>query len=835
MHKSSWPSPPVSTSPFISSQRGQQPSAAVPPPLATGANRIHHAWIRDNEDGRAIEALLEARLADAAASDDPSLIAKTRNAAQALLNAFDDLNMPSDVSHRLMTSDSLWTALLQAQGPGAPDREGAMERRQLFAHLVVALLTQGEQAMALQLLNHCPHDADRRVVLKHLLQWPDPSGCPLALVNKPVVISAIDTLLGQTLDWKNHRGRYPYRRLKDRVDALRVLWHPPQDTRTVRHQLVEHGWRITMDNTSGERRLRPLSRSSTLNPRALDLLVSYCQLQARHALRGPAAFGVLWDALRQWGVDLGDGSTLEPGNGGVKAVQAQLDALDSTAREALADFVRRACAALFATGHEPGLLGLIRLSLLLEDNHLSTHAEFCQGAAAAVKRHGLAGLWILSQSPTPKNTLDIVLSLKEWLPGIESPRAALRCIQDVMAFLARLHGHRTRSGEAWQDTWPVARSHLLPGMLNAFTRLIERGAQTDDPDWVRLAQWVWVTGATLNLLSPGLFDKPAVESLGVLQANGQRLDSTALELAPCLNLLDRLDGLFHHTLMQLCSPAVLELPEPMLRDKEVQIKSLFLECPTDIRHAVLRLPLAAIWPFLPPSLTIKGFLEDLQALPDQAIDLLLQLKERDDIPPNKWEWAMIHWLHEPAFVRVTNARPADVTMAQWVIGTLNLLRDRLLVKRQPAGLPHLLGCFRRVTQAATAPQRQAYWINWADFTIRFIQANQGERNACFLIGTYLPLGPSPLAASEQIRAIAQALGQPAAMTYLLMAWLRQNFEQATLPAADDKAASERAWLFLGVVHIASSYVKQLSIHEKRQFKVELDSMAQMGKQAIMRL
>lgn len=87
---------------------------------------------------------------------------------------------------------------------------------------------------------------------------------------------------------------------------------------------------------------------------------------------------------------------------------------------------------------------------------------------------------------------------------------------------------------------------------------------------------------------------------------------------------------------------------------------------------------------------------------------------------------MIHWLHEPAFVRVTNARPADVTMAQWVIGTLNLLRDRLLVKRQPAGLPHLLGCFRRVTQAATAPQRQAYWINWADFTRHFVLANPGN-------------------------------------------------------------------------------------------------------------
>lgn len=622
MHKSSWPSPPVSTSPFISSQRGQQPSAAVPPPLATGANRIHHAWIRDNEDGRAIEALLEARLADAAASDDPSLIAKTRNAAQALLNAFDDLNMPSDVGHRLMTSDSLWTALLQAQGPGAPDREGAMERRQLFAHLVVALLTQGEQAMALQLLNHCPHDADRRVVLKHLLQWPDPSGCPLALVNKPVVISAIDTLLGQTLDWKNHRGRYPYRRLKDRVDALRVLWHPPQDTRTVRHQLVEHGWRITMDNTSGERRLRPLSRSSTLNPRALDLLVSYCQLQARHALRGPAAFGVLWDALRQWGVDLGDGSTLEPGNGGAKSVQAQLDALDSTARKALADFVRRACAALFATGHEPGLLGLIRLSLLLEDNHLSTHAEFCQGAAAAVKRHGLAGLWILSQSPTPKNTLDIVLSLKEWLPGIESPRAALRFIQDVMAFLARLQANWT--GEAWQTAWPSARAHLLLGMLGTFTPLVERQASADDPHGVRLAQWVWVTGATLNLLSPGLFDRPAQERLGALQANGQRLDNK--EFAVCLNHLICLDGLFHGTLGQLCDPTLLNQGDRDPEKASDQIKRLFLQCPTDIRHAVLRLPLAAIWPFLPPSLPIKGFLEKLQALPDQAIDLLLQLK-----------------------------------------------------------------------------------------------------------------------------------------------------------------------------------------------------------------
>ncbi len=835
---------------------------SLPPPRRThfaidghGRLRVCGPWPHDDDDGRQSEAILEARLDAIAASGAPSLTQRARDTTDALLSVLRLLNVPSDKGLQLVNNEALWKAFLDAHpapvfeydttegfAAQAPRFKGPINRK-VCAALMAALLELGLPRIARQLLDGCPKDADQRVVLKRLLNMPQPPGGPLVRLNQPDLITDFDERLRRMLAWTNRQGERPYRRLRDPIDAVRMQWHPPQDRNDIKHLLAARGWRIAVDTVTGAKSLRATKRHATLTPFVIDLLVAYFKLTPPTPASGAAAFGVLWDALRQWGVDLGDGSVLlgddsvlEPGKAaGAKTVQAQIDALGPTGREALADLVRRSCAALFATGHEAGLRGLIGLSLLLKDPTLSTHADFRQGAAAAVKRHGLAGLWFLSQSPTPKNTLGLVLSLKEWLPDIESPRAALRFIQDVMAFLARLHGHRTRSGEAWQDTWPVARSHLLLGMLNAFTRLIERGAQADDPDRVRLAQWVWVTGATLNLLSPGLFDKPAVESLGVLQANGQRLDSTALELAPCLNLLDRLDGLFHHTLMQLCSPAVLELPEPMLRDKEVQIKSLFLECPTDIRHAVLRLPLAAIWPFLPPSLTIKGFLEELQALPDQAIDLLLQLKERDDIPPNKWEWAMIHWLHEPAFVIVTNARPADVTMAQWVIGTLNLLRDRLLVKRQPAGLPHLLGCFRRVTQAATAPQRQAYWINWADFTIRFIQANQGERNACFLIGTYLPLGPSPLAASEQIRAIAQALGQPAAMTYLLMAWLRQNFEQATLPAADDKAASERAWLFLGVVHIASSYVKQLSNHEKRQFKVELDSMAQMGKQAIMRL
>jgi hypothetical protein len=825
---------------------------SLPPPRRThfaidghGRLRVCGPWPHDDDDGRQSEAILEARLDAIAASGAPSLTQRARDTTDALLSVLRLLNVPSDKGLQLVNNEALWKAFLDAHPAPvfeydttegfpaqAPRFKGPINRK-VCAALMAALLELGLPRTARQLLDGCPKDADQRVVLKRLLNMPQPPGGPLVRLNQPDLITDFDERLRRMLAWTNRQGERPYRRLRDPIDALRMQWHPPQDRNDIKHLLAARGWRISIDAVTGAERLSAAKPHATLTPFVIDLLVAYFKLTPPTPASGAAAFGVLWDALRQWGVDLGDGSVLEPGKAAdVKTVQAQIDALGPTGREALADLVRRSCAALFATGHEAGLRGLIGLSLLLKDPTLSTHADFRQGAAAAVKGHGLAGLWILSQSPTPKNTLDIVLSLKEWLPGIESPRAALRCIQDVMAFLARLHGHRTRSGEAWQDTWPVARSHLLLGMLNAFTRLIERGAQADDPDWVRLAQWVWVTGATLNLLSPGLFDKPAVERLGVLQANDQRLNSTALKLAPCLNLLDRLDGLFHHTLVQLCSPAVLELPEPMLRDEEVQIKSLFIECPTDIRHAVLRLPLAAIWPFLPPSLTIKDFLMDLQASPDQALELLLQLKERDDLVPNLWEFAMIERLHEPAFVRVTDARPADVTMAQWVIGTLNLLRDRLTVTRQPAGLPHLLGCFQRVTLAATEQQREAYWHNWIDFTFHFLQANSNDPNACLLMGTYLPLGPSPLASVAQIVALALALDKPL-IAYLLIGWLRQEkFDQAIKQVPENEASREQLWLFLGVAQVAQRYVEQLPRDEKKWFRAELKSMKQQCEQAL---
>ncbi|HTH10185.1 MAG TPA: hypothetical protein VMA55_11505, partial [Acidovorax sp.] len=658
---------------------------------------------------------------------------------------------PSDRGLQLVKNEALWKAFLDAHpapvfeydstegfAAQAPRFKGLINRK-VCAALMAALLELGLSRTAWRLLDACPKDADQRVVLKRLLNMPQPPGGPLVLLNQPDLITDFDERLRRMLAWTNRQGERPYRRLRDPIDALRMRWHPPQNRDAVKRQLAARGWRISVDTVTGAKRLRATKRHATLTPFVIDLLVAYFKLTPPTPASGAAAFGVLWDALRQWGVDLDDGSVLEPGKAaGAKTVQAQIDALGPTGREALADLVRRSCAALFATGHEAGLRGLIGLSLLLKDPELSTHPDFRQGAAAAVKGHGLAGLWILSQSPTPQNTLALVLSLKEWLPGIESPRAALRCIQDVMAFLARLHGHRTWSGEAWQDTWPVARSHLLLGLLNAFTRLIERGAQADDPDWVRLTQWVWVTGATLNLLSPGLFDRPALERLSALEANDQQLNDK--EFGLCLNHLKGLDGLFHGTLAQLCDPTLLKLGDGGPEKASGQIKRLFLQCPASIRHAVLHLPLAKVWPLMPTGIDTLGFLKDLQAPPDQALDLLLQLDALDGIDLIGWHKAMIDRLHEPAFVRVTNARPADVTMAQWVIGTLNLLRDRLTEPqtRQPAGLPHLLGCFQRVTLAATEQQREAYWHNWIDFTFHFLQANSNDPNACLLMGTYLP-------------------------------------------------------------------------------------------------
>lgn len=102
------------------------------------------------------------------------------------------------------------------------------------------------------------------------------------------------------------------------------------------------------------------------------------------------------------------------------------------------------------------------------------------------------------------------------------------------------------------------------------------------------------------------------------------------------------------------------------------------------------------------------------------------------------------------------------------------------------------------------------------------------------MGTYLPLGPAPLVSVDQINELAQALNKPQ-MAYLLMAWLRQNFEQATRPAAEDTVVRERTWLFLGVARIASRYVKALTRDEKRWFQTELDAMTRDVEQTITRL
>lgn len=798
------------------------------PALAPNGHR------KDRDKRQAIEQRLNARLARLASSGLPLRMRHAHQAATALMDLFVLFGWPSALCLALVQDDALWDAfLLPAQAPhfqrdGAADmaqRQGLSLRPpvsgRVLASVVAALLALGEHTRAQEVLDACPTTKNQRVVLKWLLRHPC---APLLRLKSTDAAAAFEQVLRDMLKEK-HAGFYG--RYGPAIKAMLAHWHPPANPSAAegtRDRLLQRGVAIVFDQYGHGL----LVAKGDLAPPALDGLVDYVQQALLHPDWSPSVPGVVCDALAHLGVVVNiHGTFLLDREHGPAGIRKSIGSLEPNQYGEVARFVRQCTTVLMASDQHPALTrALVHLCTCLDDPERLNDAAFQQAARRAMLRYGFIRPWLLSHHPSPEHMpLHTADSLLDGAHGIESACAAMQFIADLTRYLARRRPQAASPDSARSHAeWPQVRHRLLTRTVAALTQLLHRCTDPLDPDWTALARWVWVTQATLGLLSP---DEDSVPP-----------QSDSAVHAPCLALFASHSVALRHTLALLCPPEWLQ-PALALHDPSVTVQELFARCPPATRLAVLRLPLPGLWLSMPLLFDLDQFFSDNPGLPlelqaDQLVHLLPHLEHR-----------MVFEEVADTLLRLLAAANANALIDQlrrrpqgprWAYYLLSAFRERLEESPsmlRPRGLPALLAWYGQVALLSLAQDNRDPWANWLNFLSECANRENSHEPQeplsvadWLVLGHYLPLCSDRGFAGIQLEQLSGDRLSAQAHAYLLLGWLRQRFaEVASPPPPEEPAPVVPSWLFVTVAKAAKVAIRDWSKAEKADFKNELAAMA----------
>lgn len=396
------------------------PLPLIPPPhrpghlvheASTGAVRVQFPATETNSDTQAIEHRLNKRLRASARSGDAEAHRRACQAADELVEILCLMKLSTEQCLSLVKSKALWASFLQpSQAPvfvvkaaSEPEATQAAElrlaepvNRRVVAALITAMIQGAMDGSAASLLQACPRERDRRVVLKHLLTQP---GGVLKRLRAPKAIAVFELALQGLMTSTNSRGRLRYAALQPQVDKLLTRWHrqaaPPSASPI--EALLSFGGREDLGSARGGElidavlaHLQAITTVQAARPFIQMLTTGLVTLQTitdqrAHAEQGLGAaalarqrllpamvkhFGALvsgqgeahnadWAALAQWVWATGAVLSLVPGNG------ASVEPGDrSTPHAALLSFLHQTTALLPAT-----------LSLLCEPTLLSARQQ----------------------------------------------------------------------------------------------------------------------------------------------------------------------------------------------------------------------------------------------------------------------------------------------------------------------------------------------------------------------------------------------------------------------------------------------------------------------------
>jgi hypothetical protein len=665
-------------------------------------------------------------------------------AATTLIDLFSQFGVQPALGLTLIQDEALWGQLCAAKSNAGRG-----------AALIAALLRLGETGVAFQWLSACPLAAERRRVVRRLLK--DESQ-PLQKLKASDVRELVEAVFDDMLK----KGRDTDEALRPAIDALRRQWRSERQEApslgAIEAALASQGVLIRRD-ADGQARLI-LEAGTPAGPQLTDLLLAHIAQALGHDDTRARARDVLFEALREFGLDCGNGrSVCLASQSQIERFLNQYRALAPIQAVALVVLIRRACTLLFATGDAAAVESLIRASLWLRDPLIRTEPLYQAAALQAMVDHGWAGLWLKTQAYNPwtVSTTHFPMLLDR-LGQVASPGAALRFVMDALAFLADLKTSSAMSNDGpHAATWEKWRDDLLDGLVHAVEGLIKRSAHWPSVAGETLAQWAWVTGAVMELVRTG--------------DDGHQPDAVDLLIfGPCLAHFHVLGEPFALTLKLLgCQISLAQTSHLSLE----RMRDLFKRCPIEIQSVVLHWPVGRLWAgVLWHAIEAREVLHKRQLSPAVQLLVLQDLLDDRKLLPDGLADVLSGLLAQAGFDRLVAVLQTRPEMTPQARQTLSALCDQASdAANWRPGLPALLRWLQATASQASADDTRALFDLLAKGILRLRATRNASDKDLLDIGAQLQLNTTPAMAAFQLDVLIDRIANPQIAAQVLRGWI----------------------------------------------------------------
>jgi len=699
----------------------------------------------------------------------------------------------------LIADEALWNTLCHAKPGGSRAR----------AAVVAALLRLGDAGLADQVLGACPAGRDRRLVVRRLLKDPSqPLNGPQSPEWRSLIDASFDDLLGK------ENGQYED--LRPAIVELRRQW-------ACQHQEVGpllglqaelHQMGFCIDVGLADLVTVTLEDGIEATPALLNLLLSYVSAGLMNEATSDLTVDVLFKGLQAFGLCCGDGRSVYLAEATqIMPFKQQCLIMRSERLVALTAFVRQACVLLLGTDLAGAIESLLRASLWLQDPMIRTDPGYQKALLQAVAVHGCAGLWLKTQHYQPKDVSTTLLpTLLDCLKAIESPRAALRFVRDVLAFLK--HVGRSIGMEAdgpQRIGWIEVRDDWLDLVVHGVTALVKRSARWPTPEGEALAQWTWLTAAVMELARQG--DDPLKP--GVPSPAKRRYFS------PCLAHFQLKGEPFSLSLELLDSEAsLLHTFHPSLE----KMRDLFALCPIEILSCVLHWPVPTLWTpeWMSRPIAADEVLTNESLGQDVQLMVLRDLLERgllrpENLPPVLSRLTSVKGF--PALLALCRTHPELDGVAFKTL--LDMSHAGNAAANWRPGMPVVLAWLQDSADQTSEVDARALSIALALVIRRLRHTPQANDQDLRDMGAGLCLSQHPPVLKVQLDTLTNQLNDPEIVAPLLQGWIRQRITRL-VSGALAQSPTERALLKT----VLDRYRKLLNLlHDLEQRAPLLDEWA----------
>ena len=720
-------------------------------------------------------------------------------AANALIDLCSQHSLPPALCLTLIADKTLWETLCRAKPNGSRAR----------AAVVAALLRLGDAGLAAQVLGACPAGRDRRLVVRRLLKDPSqPLNGPRSPEWRSLIDASFDDLLGK------ENGQYED--LRPAIVEWRRQWACKHQEvgplLGLQAELRQMGFCIDV-GLAGLVTVT-LEEGIEATPALLNLLLSYVSAGLMNEATADLTVDVLFKGLQAFGLCCGDGQSVYLAEATqFMPFKQQCLIMRSERLVALTAFVRQACVLLLGTDLAAAIESLLRASLWLQDPMIRTDPGYQKALLQAVAVHGCAGLWLKTQHYQPKDVSTTLLpTLLDCLKAIESPRAALRFVRDVLAFLKHIGQSIGMEADGPQRIgWIEVRDDWLDRVLHGLARLVKRSAKWPTPEGEALAQWAWLTAAVLELTRRGDDDRhPGVPP-----------PAERLYFSPCLAHFQLKGEPFSLSLELLGSEAsLLHTFHPSL-DK---MRALFALCPIKILSCVLHWPVPSLWTpqWMSRPISADEVLIDERLGPDVQLTVLRDLLERGLLRPEKLAPALSRLAAAKGFHALIALCRTHPELDGVAFGTLiDMGHPGNAAANWRPGLPVVLAWLQDNADPTSETHARAVFTALVLGIRRLRHTPQANDQDLRDVGAGLCLSPQSSVLKVQLDTLVNQFNDPAIVVPLLQGWIRQRVTRL-VSGALAQSPSERALLKT----VLDRYRKLLNLlHDLEQRVPLLDELA----------